>query len=210
MSRRSISDVTPGDGDEEALGGGVPYLADDGDDDKDDVMVPDKAKSIMSAWLAQHQPRPVPGVTDSLSNSPGARSASQLASGHPVTSTTEGVRDWNQQITPRPLAMLRTLSGPETALGSSIRQHQGKAVLGLQDQSAAANPSLCSQLGPRAPSHNPHMSASIADHCAPSGHGQSGATPARPSGPAAYHVTYEVYGQRSAPSVMPSRGAPGE
>jgi hypothetical protein len=54
-------------------------------------------------------------------------------------------------------------------------------VLGLQDQSRAANPTLTSQLGPRRPSGDPSMSGDA--HQAPSGHGQDpGTTPHRPSG----------------------------
>ena len=209
MSRRTTPDDNPGD--ETGTPGGVPF-DDDEDEQEHDMARANLGKAIMREWFRTFEPAPVPARSATRrvtarppgppdSSRPGTRSRPPRR-GDPHDPGHMDRHMWRQAITPSPLAMLRTLSGPETALGSSIREHQGRAVLGLQDESAAANPSLTSQLR-AAPSANPHMSASIADHCAPSGTGQSGATPARPSGPAAYHVDQQVYGQRSAPVVNP-------
>ncbi len=204
MSRPTI----PADdqGDEEALGGGVPYVSDADDDDKDDVMVPDKAKMIMEQWFSTNQPSPVPGVTDSLSNSPSARIRSQLASGHPVTGTPQGVRDDNQVTRPAAFAGLCTAEG-SGPLASAIQAMQGRARLQQLDEATVSNASLDGQLR-AAPSGNPHVTQGP-PRIAPSGVGQTGATPQRPPGPA--YLPSAIGGQRQ-PGFTPApvRRSPGE
>src|ERR1700722_6224490 len=129
--------------------------------------------SIMSEWISAHgQPQPVSGVTESPGNHPAPRRPDQLASGHPVSAEPYSTRADYQVTAPRSLAVVQTSYGESAALASSIEQHQGRVVLGLMDQSGAANASLTSQLS-APPSGQPHMSGG-ADRTAPSGHGQSG------------------------------------
>lgn len=168
----------------------------------------------MRDWFSGHgQPAPVPGVTDSLSNSPAPRRTGQLASGHALTDSPPGgdphdpgrvdVHDWNQTLSPRPLASLCTVNG-DGPIASSIHQHQhqGRATVQVLDQATAANPTLGPQLGSRAPSGNPNRPA---DHTTPSGMDQAARTP----GPA--YLGDARYGQRPAGYTMyPSRTAPGE
>ena len=156
------------------------------------------AKSIMPEWGNTRETMPVPGTQrDAPGNTPSARVRSQLASGHHVSRTTPGgdrfdpshydVHDWNQVLTVSPLATVQSdyggtyaAGGGCGALASSIEMHQGKAVLGLQDMSQAANASFTSQLR-AAPSHDPAQYARPA-HQAPSGYGETGSTPVRPGG----------------------------
>ena len=146
--------------------------------------------SVMSEWLRTYQPAAVPGVTDSIGNTPEPRRTGQLASGHMLSDTPPGGdpndpgrtdrHSWNQVTMPRPLAVVQTVYGESAPLGSSIQDHQGRAVLGLMDQAAAANPAPCSQLRSE-PSASPHMHGP--DHPAPSGTGERfGTTPMRPGG----------------------------
>ena len=164
--------------------------------------------TIMRDWMRTGQTQPVPGVAaNSPGNSPGPRDPSRLASGHAVTPSPQGggVTDWNQCVSPSPFAVVQTQYGAQGALASSIEAGQGRVSLGLLDAAHAANPGLNSQFGPREPSGNPHMSGGQ-DRTAPSGHGQTGATPMRPGGMPC--LTSAVGGQRSAGYTMYPRTAP--
>jgi hypothetical protein len=176
--------------------------------------------TIMQNWLRTGQPQPVPGVVDSLSNTPEPRRTGQVATGHPVTSEPPGgdrfdpgrvdVHDWNQQIAPTRFASLATVSGEQGALASSIACHQGRAVLGLTDESGAANATLTTQLGRNAPDPlTPQRQPSPA----PTGLGQQfGTTPERPGGMA--YLPGAMGGQRQPgwtfATSMAARTAPGE
>lgn len=179
--------LADGQGDEEALSGGQGILPDDDDDDdrEEDMAVSDMGK----AMIAQGQNLSTP-----------------LAYGLP------GLQMDFQTRTAEPMAVMVTAEGCGP-LASSIALHEGRANLSVMDQASAAAPSLHPQLR-AAPTGNPHMSSGVGDRQAPSGYGQSGATPVRPEGPAALT---SVRGLRSAPVVsvpnapfVPARRAPGE
>jgi hypothetical protein len=132
--------------------------------------------TIMREWLQTGQPMPVPGIAaNSPGNHPVPRKPGQAASGHALADSPPGGDPhdashfdrhlWQQTTRPAPFADMCTVSGTGP-LASSIECHQGKATLQRLDQAAAANPSLASQLGARAPGGNPVRPA---DHSAPTG-----------------------------------------